>query len=271
MTRSFPRHTLAATAELHGQGLHSGQSVTVRLHPGESGIAFRHQGERFTACPENVTDTRRCTRLGTVATVEHLMSALSGLGVTDAEVEVDGPEMPGLDGSSQGFVELILSAGLQACGTLQVEGPFARVFSVDGESKVAITSGTGKWRYEFDLNAMGLDWQIAEANLTPDEYALQVAPARTTVFAHELPHLVGLGLGQGLTADDVVVIKPGGYENAVRFPDEPARHKLLDLVGDLYLTGVPAALLSVVAVRSGHTANVLAASRLAAHVKLSRV
>lgn len=262
---------MASQAELHGKGLHSGQPVCVRIHPGNDGIAFIHEGSRTPAVPESVTDTRRCTTLGTVATVEHLMSALSGLGVTDAEVEVEGPEMPGLDGSSRDWVQLLLATGFAPCGNLEVEGPFSRVFTVAGESKVAVTSGHGKWRYEFDLESMGLGWQIAEAHLTPDEYAREIAPARTTVFQHELPHLMALGLGQGLTAEDVVVIKPGGYENQARFADEPARHKLLDLVGDLYLTGIPAAMLSGVGVRSGHTANVLAASRLTAHVRVSRL
>lgn len=271
MTRLFPRQTLAASAELHGKGLHSGQPVRVILHPGDKGVAFHHQSVRFPAEPASVTDTRRCTTLGTVATVEHLMSALSGMGVTDVEIEVDGPEMPGLDGSSRGWVELLLATRLALCGTLEVEGPFTRVFTVAGDSKVAVTAGTGKWRYEFDLEPMGLGWQIHEATLSPEEYAREIAPARTTVFQHELPHLMALGLGQGLTGDDVVIIQPGGYENQARFPDEPARHKLLDLVGDLYLTGVPAALLSGVGVRCGHTANVLAASRLAAHVKLNRL
>ncbi|MES1227376.1 MAG: UDP-3-O-acyl-N-acetylglucosamine deacetylase, partial [Armatimonadota bacterium] len=220
---SFPRNTVASSVSLSGKGLHSGEPVKVTVHPGQKGIRFMHKNATFDAVPENVTETRRCTKLGTVSTVEHLMSALWGLGFTDADVEVEGSEMPGLDGSSMGFVELLLSAGTAKCGHLEVEGPFARVYHVDGEAKVSVGTGDGLWRYDFDLEEMDLGWQHSEVVLAPESYAQEISPARTTVFSHELPHLVKMGLGRGLTGDDVVVIQKGGYENAVRFEDEPAR------------------------------------------------
>ena len=266
----LPRKTVASVVMVEGKGLHSGLPVSVRVHPATSGVRFLHEGAVLGATPENVTETRRCTRLGTVSTVEHLLSALAGLGITDADVEVTGAELPGLDGSSLGFVQAIQLAGTTECGHLEVDGPFARVFSVEGETKVSIGLGDGVWRYDFDLEAMDLGWQHAQVALTTSSYVSEVAPARTTVFEHELPALLQMGLGQGLQDNGVVVIRRGGYANEVRFPDEPARHKLLDLIGDLSLSGVPCAMLRVVAVRSGHMGNVAAAAKLKSHVKIVR-
>ncbi|WP_211770420.1 UDP-3-O-acyl-N-acetylglucosamine deacetylase [Kutzneria sp. CA-103260] len=98
----------------------------------------------------------------------------------------------------------------------------------------------------------------------PDDYFAEVAPARTIAFAEEVPRAHELGLGRGLTAESVVLLGPTGYDNEPRFPDEPARHKLLDLAGDLYLTGIPLRRLDVTARLSGHTDAVRAASLVSA-------
>ena len=95
---SYTRKTLQSDVVMEGLGLHSGIPVKVHIYPGDQGIAFRRGDERVLAKPENVTDTTRCTTLGPVSTIEHLMSAFAGLEITDAEVEVDAPELPGLDG-----------------------------------------------------------------------------------------------------------------------------------------------------------------------------
>ena len=146
----FERRTLRAIATFDGHGLHSGAQVTVRVHPGGDGIGFRVNGERVAADPANVVDTARCTLLGPVSTVEHLMAAFAGLEITDAEVELSAPEMPAMDGAAGAFYDGLVGVGCEAIGSLSIEGPFARVFLQEDALKIAVSSGTGHWRYTFD-------------------------------------------------------------------------------------------------------------------------
>lgn len=261
---TYARKTLAAPVHFEGLGLHTGVPVKVTVHPGESGIAFRLGGTRTAAHPENVTDTTRSTRLGEVGTVEHLMSAFAGLEITDAEVELDAPELPGMDGSSTGYVQSLLAAGFQALGEGEVPPLFSRVFlQEDDGTKVAIAKGTGHWRYVFTTADRWPGEQPFEAEDIVGIYPEAIAPARTFAFAEEIPTIIQMGLGKGLDETSALILGIEGYKNDCRFEDEPARHKLLDLMGDIYLAGVPIRALSVVAERSGHRANVHAAKMLA--------
>jgi UDP-3-O-acyl-N-acetylglucosamine deacetylase len=269
--RTFPLVTLCAEAVFEGLGLHGGAPVTVRARPGDAGIRFLTGGERVEARPEQVTGVSRCTRLGPVATVEHLMSAFAALGVTDAEVEVSGPELPALDGSSLPYVEGLEAAGLQEIGQATIEGPFARVFEKRGGAEIAIGRGEGRWRYVFDLGDRWMREQAFEIALSPGAYRASVAPARTIAFEEQVEEARAAGLGLGLDAESVVLIGQRGYGNAPRFDDEPARHKLLDMIGDLYLAGVPPVMLNVAGARNGHAANVRAAAKLAQAVRVSRL
>lgn len=251
-------------------GLHSGDPVTVRAFPGSDGIAFRVGSERVAALAENVSETVRCTRLGPVSTIEHLMSALAGLGITDVEIEVTAGEMPGLDGSSKPYVDAIRSAGMTEIGTLSVEGPFARVFEKGEYHAISIARGEGLFRYVFATGERWPQEQVIELELTPDTYSVEIAPARTFALEEELPWIKEKGLAKGLDETSALVLGTEGYINAARFDDEPVRHKMLDLVGDLALSGVPMSLLSVVAERSGHASNVAAAAKLTQAVRISR-
>lgn len=265
---SFPRKTLSEDATFEGLGLHSGVPVKVVVHPGEKGIAFRRGSSRWEANPTNVTDTSRCTRLGDVSTIEHLMAAFAGLGVTDAEVEVDGDELPALDGSAIVFCDGLTSAGLTTICEMRVDGPFSRVFHIDGDVEIAISTGEGMWRYEFECGERWPQWQHFEFSFS-GSFMSEVAPARTFAFEEEMEMIRKAGLGKGLDEKSAFLIGVSGYVNATRFDDEPARHKLLDLIGDLYLSGVPPQLLNVVGQRSGHRTNVDAAKKLCEHVTLS--
>jgi len=118
---TYTRRTVAADAVFEGLGLHSGEPVRVIVHPGEQGIRFNGVSAR----PENVSDTTRCTCLGEVSTIEHLMSALCGLEITDADVEVDGREMPGLDGSALGYVAGLSATGFSALGSAEAPDLFS--------------------------------------------------------------------------------------------------------------------------------------------------
>jgi UDP-3-O-[3-hydroxymyristoyl] N-acetylglucosamine deacetylase len=250
-----PRRTVLESVTLTGRGLHSGRPVTVRIHPAEDGIAFRCDGSRVVAAPSSVTGTRWRTTLGGVATVEHLMSAFAGLGITDAEVELSCPELPGLDGSAAEYVAVLATHPL---GEAAVSLPRDEVVVETPDSAIRVRPGAGVWSYTF---RHGSATQTFTCRL-PGDYRTEVAPARTIAVADQVPAMVAQGLGQGLDTSSVVLLEPDGYANTPRFPDEPARHKLLDLAGDLYLTGIPAGLLDVTASFSGHTTNIRMADLL---------
>jgi UDP-3-O-[3-hydroxymyristoyl] N-acetylglucosamine deacetylase len=249
------RQTVREPVTLRGRGLHSGRPVTVRIHPADSGIAFRCGGVRVAATPAAVTGTRWHTTVGGVGTVEHLMSAFAGLAITDAEVELSYPELPALDGSAASYVAALRT---QPLGEASVPLPRNEVVVATPASSIRVRAGSGLWSYTF---RHGCRTQTVTCRL-PCDYVAEVAPARTFAMAEHVPAMVAQGLGQGLDESSVVLLTPDGYANTPRFPDEPARHKLLDLVGDLYLTGIPAGLLDVEASFSGHTANVRMAAML---------
>ena len=260
------RRTLARDIRIEGRGLHSGAAVAVRVMPGESGLRINGTA----AVAENVTDTSRCTVLGGVGVVEHLLSALGGLGITDAEIEVVGGEMPGLDGSAGPWVRAILESGVAEIGPAEFPVLFDRVYEKDHETPadrradLAAARGSGHFRFTFETPADR--WpgvQTAEVRLqSPAEYAEQIAPARTLVFDFELPHVERLGLGRGLDESSCIVLDPAGPRGDTRFPDEPARHKLLDLIGDMTLTGLPLSTLDVTARKSGHRTHVALALKV---------
>ncbi len=211
-----------------------------------------------------MTDTARCTRLGEVSTIEHLMSAFAGLEITDAEVELDAGELPGLDGSACEYVSAIRDAGVEAIGDLAVPALYRRIFKAEESGPTAaISKGVGHWRFDFVTGKRWPGEQIFEVQDAVASYASEIAPARTFAFAEEVEPLRMAGLGQGLDERSALILGDEGYVNAARFPDEPARHKLLDLMGDLYLAGIPVRALNVVAQRTGHRINVELAAILA--------
>jgi len=263
---TIARRTLAHEVTFEGLGLHSGVPVQVIVHPGSLGIWFRYGSGRWQARPENVTDTRRCTRLGEVSTIEHVMSALAGLEITDAEVEVTAGEMPALDGSASGYARAFFEAGFEEFGEFESREPFSRVFLQELSVKIAIARGAGRWRYAYEVADHWPGEQVCERENVIDGYAEEIAPARTFALAEEVPAVMAAGLGKGLGIEQVLIVGLEGYKNDARFPDEPARHKLLDLLGDLYLAGIPARCLDVSAEKSGHRTNVEAAARLLAAV-----
>lgn len=259
----FTRRTLRTSVPFVGLGLHTGEPVTVTVRPGDQGIAFRVGGERTPARPENVTDTTRSTKLGSVGTIEHLMSAFAGLEITDAEVEVEGVELPAMDGSAKPYVEGLVAAGFEDLSEVELPSLYKRIYLQEDRIKIAIAKGDGHWRYEYGTDTRWPHLQTYETADAPRDYAAEIAPARTFELAERVPAILAAGLAKGLDETSALILDAEGYQNEPRFFDEPARHKLLDLLGDLYLAGVPARFLSVVAERSGHRANVKAAAQLA--------
>jgi UDP-3-O-[3-hydroxymyristoyl] N-acetylglucosamine deacetylase len=259
---NFKRKTVKKVVQFEGLGLHTGQSVTMTLHPDNQGIRFRYGTDTVTAHPENVTDTTRSTKLGTIGTVEHIMSALAGLEITDVTIELTFPEIPGMDGSAKPFVDEINSIGTEEFDQAEITDLYSRLFLPDGDIKISIGKGSGHWRYEYETGDRWPGSQHFDCTNVIQQYSTEIAPARTFGLKEEIPHVLKLGLAQGLDADSAVILEDGQYMNPVRFQDEPARHKLLDLMGDLYLSGVPVKFLNVVGHRSGHKAQVEAAKMI---------
>ena len=260
---TFQRKTVADKVKFLGLGLHTAEQVTVTIHPANAGIAFRSGVNRWQATPQNVTDTTRCTRLGEISTIEHLMSAFAGLEITDTEVEVEGGELPAMGGCSLGYVEGLNQVGFTDLEPVTHKPIFKRVFFQENAVKVAVGSGTGHWKFSFDMGDRWSEVQVFETADVVKDYVGQIAPARTFALEDELPMIAEHGLGKGLDEESaIILVHPDAYRFPTRFPDEPARHKMLDLMGDLYLAGIPMRALNVVAERSGHRANVETARRL---------
>ena len=274
------RVTLAApSAVLSGVGLHSGADASVRLLPAPAGtgLVFHAGGQEIPARAANVCDTSRCTRLRAngleVQTVEHVLSALAGLGVDDAIIEIDGApagfyEVPAIDGSAAPFAALILAAGMQAQAAqvrpIVLTEPV--VVAEGGCTIVALPSDRFSATVVLDYPRHPyLGTMAAVYDSASGEYAAQIAPARTFGFLSEIEALRARGLGLGASYDNALVLGETQYEAPPRFPNEPARHKLLDLIGDLALAGRPI-FAEIFALKPGHTLNTRLARLLAEHV-----
>lgn len=245
------QRTLRSSVRCSGIALHSGLAVAMTLlpAPADSGIVFRRAdrgGAEIAASWRNAVPARLCTTLRntegvTIATVEHLLAALAGCGIDNAVVEVDGPELPAMDGSAAPFVSLIEEAGTvvqdRPRRAIRVLEP---VEVADGERSVRLVPG------EVFAVTVEIDHPLSLTSLqrftaTLDRFRAEVAPARTYGFLEDAEQLRAAGLARGASLQNVVVVDKGGIVNAdgLRYPDEFARHKVLDAIGDLYLAGGP--------------------------------
>ncbi len=249
------QHSLKAPIGCVGIGLHSGRRIRMTLHPAEagSGIVFRRTdlGRDIPARFDRVVDTSLATVLADeswasarVSTVEHLMAALVGTGVDNALIELDGPEVPALDGSAAPFVFLLDCAGIvdQAEPRRRIE--IRRPVRVsEGEAFAELRPGSPglEMALSIDFAAPAIGRQALSLRLTAETFRDELSRARTFTLMEDVQHLRAAGLAQGGSLDNAVVVdqaqilNPGG----LRMPDEFARHKLLDVVGDLALAGAP--------------------------------
>jgi len=254
-------YTLAAAVERQGVGLHSGANCRVRLQPGRregywvGWLADPEEGLRRLE-PSLVADTRLCTalRLGQrqLATVEHLLAALAGTGVSHAELWVEGGEIPLLDGSALPWVEAIAEAGLVPLGPRQLRSLPGPITCQQGESfAVALPSDQPRFSAAVEYPQAAIGRQVFSLTLTPEAFVAELAPARTFGFLEQVEQLRELGLIQGGALDNALVCDGDRWLNPpLRYADEPVRHKLLDLLGDLALVGLPQA--QVFAYRGSH-------------------
>src|SRR5687768_10871060 len=272
------QRTISREVSLTGLGMFSGEQSTLTIGPADadSGITFvREQGDhtaRIPALVQNVLKRprRTCLRNGTlhVETVEHCMAALSGLKINNALVRITGGvigEVPGVDGSSQPFVQAIEQAGIAEQDAELKPLIITRPIQVShGDATLAALPGpTDHLEIIYDFEAPApIGRQVFAFHLGDDDFVTQVAPARTFVFEQEANELRARGLGKHLTPKDLLVISATGpIENKFRFADECVRHKVLDVIGDLYLAGRPIRG-RIIAHKSGHELNHMLVRRL---------
>jgi UDP-3-O-[3-hydroxymyristoyl] N-acetylglucosamine deacetylase len=266
--------TLATRVQRQGVGLHSGASTEVRLQPSSRpgywvGWLDQPALPLQRLAPSQVCDTRLCTALQLgerrLATVEHLLAALAGCGVSQAEILVDGEEIPLLDGSALPWVEAIAEAGLQLVGERPAPPSPAVPITLSQGLSFAVALPAERLRLgaaiEFPQPAIGR--QLISLELTPERFVAEIAPARTFGFRDQVEQLRAAGLIRGGALDNALVCDGERWLNPpLRFDDEPVRHKLLDLLGDLALAGLPRA--QVFAYRGSHGLHTALAAALAA-------
>jgi UDP-3-O-[3-hydroxymyristoyl] N-acetylglucosamine deacetylase len=264
------QRTLKQQVSATGVGLHNGEKVTLTLKPAaiNTGIVFKradlHGAPMIQAQPEAVSDTRMCSALeqngARVATVEHLMSALAGLGVDNIIVEVTASEIPIMDGSSGPFIFLLQSAGI-------VEQAAAKKF-IKIKKSVEVKEND-KWVKFEPYHGFKMDFTIdfahpvfensgnnVKIDFADNSYVKEISRARTFGFMHEVEYLRANGLARGGSLDNAIVLDEYRILNTdgLRYDDEFAKHKVLDAIGDLYMLGHPL-LGSFTAYKSGHALN----------------
>jgi UDP-3-O-[3-hydroxymyristoyl] N-acetylglucosamine deacetylase len=266
------RKTLKAPIGCVGDGLHTGRRMSMTLHPAAAGagIQFRRLdlGVDIPARFEFVTDTRLCTAIAhpgapevRIGTIEHVMAALAGSGIDDAIIEVDGPEIPILDGSAAPFLFLIDCAGIAtSAAPRQIIEVLRPVRVEDGRGAFAELHPNTETAFdavlEIDYPNTAIGHQSLNFRLTPEAFRASLADSRTFGLAEDVARLHAAGLALGGSLDNAVVVdgpailNPGGLRHA----DEFVRHKLLDVVGDLALAGAPLRA-RFMGNRSGHALN----------------
>ncbi len=266
MTNGTSQRTLKTVTRCSGVALHSGEEVAIALHPApvDTGIVFRRldrPGSEIRASWRHVVDAPMCTALSDtagnrVATIEHLLAAFCGCGIDNAMVDIDGPELPVMDGSASPFVFLI-----DCAGTLRQDAPrrairvLKPVEVTDGDRTTRLLPGEGfTVTVEIDYPTPPILRQ--RFTVTVDRFRDEVARARTYGFLHEVETLHAAGLARGASLLNAVVVSGETVvnEDGLRYADEFVRHKALDAFGDLYLAGAPI-IGRFEGIRSGHRMN----------------
>lgn len=302
------QHTLAAAIHFSGTGLHTGIAADMVLKPANPGFGYQFQRIDLPGQPlikadcDLVTETSRGTTLeikeAKVCTVEHILAALVGMGVDNCLIEINAPEIPIGDGSSQPFVEMIEEVGIVEQDAAKIWYTIdENIYYYDEQKRVemvAMPAPEYKITTLIDFNSPVLGTQHAQLKHMSD-FKNEIAPCRTFCFLHELEMLLDNNLVKGGDINNAIVVvdkpvtdvemarlarafkrdkvevKSEGYLNnlELRFPNEPARHKLLDVVGDLALIGYPIKS-HIMANRPGHSSNVAFAQKIKQHIKKNK-
>ena len=260
--------TLKAAVHCCGIGLHSGARIDTTLHPAApgTGIVFRRSdlgGRELAADWRNVVDSTLCTTLGTpddmkVATIEHLMAAFAGLEIDNAVVELDGPEVPVMDGSAGPFVALIECAGIveQVAPRRGIKVLKPITVGVAGSSASLVPGEGFRLGFAIDFASSAIRCQELSYDFDAQSFKQDISRARTFGFLDDVERMRQAGLARGGSLENAVVISGDRVLNkeGLRYDDEFVRHKTLDALGDLYLAGGPI-LGHFRGVRSGHALN----------------
>jgi UDP-3-O-[3-hydroxymyristoyl] N-acetylglucosamine deacetylase / 3-hydroxyacyl-[acyl-carrier-protein] dehydratase len=300
----FRQHTIASEASISGPGLHTGIFANMKLKPEKPGYGLRFQRIDLLDRPiiaadcDLVSDTFRCTTLsdhnGSISTVEHILAALVATGIDNCLIEVNGPEVPIIDGSCIPFVKLIERAGVveqNASKTwYSIENEISHYYSEQNVKMVALPSKEYSVETKVDFRSIFLKEQHAVLNRMED-FKKEIAPCRTYCFIHELEMLMDKNLVKGDIVKNAILlidkpvseaemsrlqkkfnisnieVRKGGYLNnlELRFDNEIARHKLMDVIGDLALIGFPINA-RILGVRPGHSTNLDFAKRIKRHI-----
>ena len=270
LTNSLTQQTLKNTVNCVGIGLHSGKNVSMVIHPAEanSGINFVRKdvspGKGFiTGRWYNVVDTKMSTTIGneygvTLQTVEHLFAALKGCGIDNALIEVDGPEIPIMDGSSAPFVDVLLNAGIEDQkedrNIIWIQRPIE--YRNGDKYAILMPGSSSKFTAEIQFDNTIIGTNVCSFDLSHDDFRNNMSRARTFGFADEINSLIEVGLIKGGSLTNAIVVDGEVIlnEDGLRFKNEFARHKVLDCIGDFALVGYQI-LGSYYAKKPGHELN----------------
>jgi UDP-3-O-[3-hydroxymyristoyl] N-acetylglucosamine deacetylase len=260
--------TLRDRVAFEGVGLHTGAPCRVDIHPAppNTGLRFISRGVEIPALAEYVVETARATVIGkdgvTISTIEHLLAALFGSGIANADIHVDGPEIPVADGSAKVFVNAIKTAGIAPQREVRERFvPVSPEFVRDGDRTVIVLPASQlRVRFLADF-AAPIGTQYFDGEIDAQIFENEIAAARTFGYLHEVEALRARGLARGGTLENALVFAPDGPMQEMRWENEPVRHKVLDLLGDFALLGAwPQC--EIVAVKSGHKLHCIATTHL---------
>ncbi|MCM8815217.1 MAG: bifunctional UDP-3-O-[3-hydroxymyristoyl] N-acetylglucosamine deacetylase/3-hydroxyacyl-ACP dehydratase [Candidatus Omnitrophica bacterium] len=280
------QRTIERSFSIEGIGLHTGEKVSVVVNPAPAGSGIIFVRKDLTENPaikadiNFLLDVEKFPRRSSISsngvhihTIEHFMSAVYGLGIDNLIIEISGNECPGLDGSALVLVKKFFEAGIvelnESKNFYRLKEPI--YISEDSSHIVALPSDTLRISYTLDYPNSVINSQYASFEVSPDSYAQEIAPARTFCLEEEVEKLRMMGLGKGSDFSNTVVIgKSGIIKNSFRFPNEPVRHKICDLIGDLALLGMPLKA-HIIGIRSGHALNTKLVKRLKDLIQKERV
>ena len=260
--------TLRETVRFDGIGIHTGaeSSIEIRPAPRDFGIAFLLDGVHVPATAEYIVKTARATAIGaqgrTVWTIEHVLSALLGMGITNAELSVTGPEVPIVDGSAKAFADAIDAVGTEVQEGLRPTLVVCEPFELRQGDRALVLLPNAELRVRFvaDFPAP-IGTQYFDGVIERTFYHQEIAPARTFGYLHEIEELRRRGLARGGTLENALVFAPEGAMQPLHWPNEVVRHKVLDLLGDFALLGAwPQC--EIIAVKSGHSLHAAATREL---------
>lgn len=276
MLRKHLQRTLTEETCFEGAGLHTGRYAKVYMKPAprDSGITFIRKDKGALIKPSifSVVDTAFATTIGyngaKIRTVEHLLAGITGLGIDNILIEVDGPEIPILDGSAYKIAEILLKAGIARQSKERAYIKITKPISLtDGNAEVLAFPYNGRLiTYKIYFNHHMLGHQSLSIELNEKVFLNEIAPARTFGFLKDVQYLQANGFAKGGSFDNAIILGEKEILNptGLRFPDEFVRHKILDLIGDLSLIGYPI-YGHIIANKSGHTTNLKFLKKLIAH------